>query len=157
MKCPKCGSEKLKVVDSRNADNINAVRRRRECEDCGERFSTLERVEGIQPQVIKKDGTRQEFSRDKLLAGLNTSCSKRPISNRVLTDICNEVESMISSKASREITTTEIGEYVMDRLYDIDKVAYVRFASVYKDFTDPNSFAHEVQKMHKAQDASNNE
>ena len=149
MKCPKCGSEKLKVIDSRNADNINAVRRRRECEDCGERFSTLERVEGIQPQVIKKDGTRQEFSRDKLLAGLNASCSKRPISNRILTDICNEVENLISSKPSREISTTEIGEYVMERLYDIDKVAYVRFASVYKDFTDPNSFAHEVQNMNK--------
>lgn len=147
MKCPKCGSERLKVIDSRNADNVNAVRRRRECEDCGERFSTLERIEGIQPQVIKKDGTRQEFSRDKLLAGLNASCSKRPISNRVLTDICNEVENMISSKASREISTTEIGEYVMDRLYNIDKVAYVRFASVYKDFTDPTSFAHEVQNM----------
>jgi len=149
VKCPKCGSEKLKVIDSRNADNINAVRRRRECEDCGERFSTLERVEGIQPQVIKKDGTRQEFSRDKLLAGLNASCSKRPISNRILTDICNEVENLISSKPSREISTTEIGEYVMERLYDIDKVAYVRFASVYKDFTDPNSFAHEVQNMNK--------
>jgi len=147
VKCPKCGSERLKVIDSRNADNVNAVRRRRECEDCGERFSTLERIEGIQPQVIKKDGTRQEFSRDKLLAGLNASCSKRPISNRVLTDICNEVENMISSKASREISTTEIGEYVMDRLYNIDKVAYVRFASVYKDFTDPTSFAHEVQNM----------
>ena len=150
MKCPRCGSERLKVIDSRNADNVNAVRRRRECEDCGERFSTLECIEGIQPQVIKKDGTRQEFSRDKLLAGLNASCSKRPVSNRVLTDICNEVENMISSKASREISTTEIGEYVMERLYDIDKVAYVRFASVYKDFTDPTSFAHEVQNMNDA-------
>ncbi|MCR5061582.1 MAG: transcriptional regulator NrdR [Saccharofermentans sp.] len=147
MKCPKCESENIKVVDSRNADNINAVRRRRECENCGERFSTLERIEGIQPQVIKKDGTRQEFSRDKLLAGLNASCSKRPVTTKQLTDICNEVENMIAGKASREISTTEIGEYVMTRLYKIDKVAYVRFASVYKDFTDPNSFAHEVQKM----------
>ncbi|MBR2524506.1 MAG: transcriptional repressor NrdR [Clostridiales bacterium] len=149
MKCPKCGQEASKVIDSRNADSINAIRRRRECENCGERFSTLERIEGIQPQVIKKDGTRQEFSRDKLLAGLNASCSKRPVSNRVLTDICNEVENMISSRPSREITTTEIGEFVMDRLIKIDKVAYVRFASVYKDFTDPNSFAHEVQNINK--------
>ena len=147
MKCPKCGCEDSKVIDSRNADSINAVRRRRECVYCGERFSTLERIEGLQPQVIKKDGTRQEFSRDKLLAGLNASCSKRPVSNRVLTDICNEVEAMILSKASREITAAEIGEYVMNRLIKIDKVAYVRFASVYKDFTDPDSFAHEVQSL----------
>ena len=156
MRCPKCGCENSKVIDSRNADSINAVRRRRECESCGERFSTLERIEGIQPQVIKKDGTRQEFSRDKLLAGLNASCSKRPVSNRVLTDICNEVESMISSKSSREITTTEIGEYVMNRLFNIDKVAYVRFASVYKDFTDPESFAHEVRRMEENKDQKNN-
>ncbi|SCW32541.1 transcriptional repressor NrdR [Ruminococcaceae bacterium YRB3002] len=147
MKCPKCGCEDSKVVDSRNADSLNAVRRRRVCEACGERFSTLERIEGLQPQVIKKDGTRQEFSRDKLLAGLNASCSKRPVSNKVLTDICNEVESMILAKPSREISTTEIGEYVMNRLMKIDKVAYVRFASVYKDFTDPTSFAHEVQSL----------
>jgi len=147
MRCPKCGKTDDKVIDTRPNDEGRSIRRRRECIACGYRYSTLERVEGLSFKVIKKDGTRQDFSREKLLEGLNSACSKRPVSNENLMKIVNEVESRLQEQRSGEISTTEIGELVMARLRALDKVAYVRFASVYRDFTDVSSFAKEIEEI----------
>ena len=149
MKCPKCGETDDKVIDTRPNDEGRSIRRRRECVACGYRYSTIERVEGLSLKVIKKDGTRQDFSREKLLEGLNSACSKRPVSNENLIKIVNEVESKLQEQRNGEISTSEIGELVMTRLRNLDKVAYVRFASVYRDFTDVQSFTKEIEEINK--------
>ena len=147
MRCPKCGQVDDKVVDTRPSDEGRVIRRRRECIACGNRFSTIERIEGLQLRVVKKDGTRQEFSSEKLMSGLSAACSKRPVSNDELVDIVNSVESLIQEQRNGELATTAIGELVMKRLKSLDKVAYVRFASVYRDFTDVSSFAKEIEEL----------
>ncbi|MBR6880850.1 MAG: transcriptional repressor NrdR [Clostridiales bacterium] len=149
MKCPKCGSIDDKVVDTRPSDEGRSIRRRRECLSCGYRYSTIERVEGIQLKVVKKDGTREEFSADKLLGGLSSACSKRPVSNEQLVKIVTDIESHLQEQRNGEISTKEVGELVMEKLKTLDKVAYVRFASVYRDFTDVSSFTKEVEEINK--------
>ena len=149
MNCPNCLFEDSKVIDSRPWDDGNAIRRRRECPNCGHRFSTIERVEGLVAKVIKKDSTVQEFDKDKLLSGLKTACSKRPVTKGQMLAICNEVEKLILKQRNQEMDSKTIGEIVMKRLKTIDKVSYVRFASVYKDFTAPDAFAEWVEGMAK--------
>ncbi len=147
MICPYCAKDNDKVVDSRASESGYAIRRRRVCLECNSRFSTIEKIEGFLPTVIKKNGTKEPFVPSKLKTSLEIACSKRPVSNQVLTDIVSCVENDILQRYRQEITSNEIGEYVMRRLYEVDKVAYVRFASVYKDFTDPQSFAMEVANI----------
>ena len=147
MRCPKCGSADDKVIDTRPSDEGRVIRRRRECVFCGNRFSTIERIEGLQLKVVKKDGTREDFSREKLMGGLSAACSKRPVSNDQLNAIVNEIETMLQDKYSGEMSTTAIGEHIMKSLREIDKVAYVRFASVYRDFTDVASFTKEIADL----------
>ncbi|ARQ04929.1 transcriptional regulator NrdR [Macrococcoides caseolyticum] len=136
MKCPKCSFNQSKVVDSRHADDMNAIRRRRECEQCGTRFTTFERVE-LQPLiVVKKDGTRQAFNRDKIVHGLVRACEKRPVPYESLEQITDAVENTLREKGQSEISSVDIGEIVMEHLMQLDQVSYVRFASVYKEFKD---------------------
>ncbi|UBH07922.1 transcriptional regulator NrdR [Macrococcus armenti] len=136
MKCPKCSYNQSKVVDSRHADDVNAIRRRRECEQCGTRFTTYERIE-LQPLiVVKKDGTRQAFNRDKIVHGLVRACEKRPVPYESLEQITDAVENALREKGETEISSVDIGEIVMDHLMHLDQVSYVRFASVYKEFKD---------------------
>ncbi|MBO4635697.1 MAG: transcriptional repressor NrdR [Clostridiales bacterium] len=152
MRCPKCGSCDDKVIDTRPSDEGRTIRRRRECLYCSYRYSTIERIEGIQYKVVKKDGTREEFSRDKLLQGLSSACSKRPVSNDDLEKIVTDVENLLQEQHNGELPTQTIGEMVMDRLAVLDKVAYVRFASVYRDFADLSSFTREVEEIEKRGD-----
>lgn len=147
MICPSCGIDNDKVVDTRTFDEGKGIRRRRECLSCKHRFSTIESIEGLRLRVIKKGGEREDFSRDKLLTGLSASCSKRPISNEDLIKIVNKVETALSLKRNFEITTTEIGEIVMESLKELDQVAYVRFASVYRNFKDVDSFKEEIESI----------
>ncbi|MCQ2482332.1 MAG: transcriptional regulator NrdR [Clostridia bacterium] len=147
MLCTKCGSTEDKVIDTRVVDNGKSIRRRRECLNCNNRFTTVEKIEGLQLRVVKKDGTHQDFSREKLMNGLMAACSKRPVSNDTLVQILNDIESAIQAKRNLEMSTDEIGEIVMERLRKIDKVAYVRFASVYRDFTDVALFTEEVERI----------
>ena len=149
MKCPKCGKDNDKVIDPRPSDEGRAIRRRRVCLECEYRYSTIERAEVLGMKVIKKDGSRQDFSREKLMAGLASACSKRPVSNGNLEKIVDEVEGALSEQRNGEISTNRIGEIVMERLKKLDKVAYVRFASVYRDFTDIESFTREVENIDK--------
>lgn len=149
MRCPKCGNADDKVIDTRPSEEGRTIRRRRECLSCGNRFSTIERVEGLSLKVIKKDGTRQEFSSEKLLEGLSSACSKRPVSNQELVTIVGEIENMIQDQKNGELSTKVIGEHVMNRLKELDKVAYVRFASVYRDFTDVSSFTKEIENINR--------
>ncbi|MBQ4270803.1 MAG: transcriptional repressor NrdR [Clostridiales bacterium] len=149
MRCPKCGNADDKVIDTRPSEEGRTIRRRRECLSCGNRFSTIERVEGLSLKVIKKDGTRQEFSSEKLLEGLSSACSKRPVSNEELVTIVSEIENMIQDQKNGELSTKAIGEHVMNRLKELDKVAYVRFASVYRDFTDVASFTKEIENINR--------
>jgi len=149
MRCPKCGNADDKVIDTRPSEEGRTIRRRRECLSCGNRFSTIERVEGLSLKVIKKDGTRQEFSSEKLLEGLSSACSKRPVSNQELVTIVSEIENMIQDQKNGELSTKTIGEHVMNRLKELDKVAYVRFASVYRDFTDVSSFTKEIENINR--------
>ncbi|NJD04149.1 MAG: transcriptional regulator NrdR [Ruminiclostridium sp.] len=149
MKCPYCGYVEDKVIDSRPTDEGSAVRRRRECSKCAKRFTTYEKVESIPLMVIKKDETRQAFDRDKLLNGLLRASEKRPVSINMLEKMVNDIETQIQNTLRREITTQEIGEMVMAKLKDIDEVAYVRFASVYRQFKDINTFMDELRKLLK--------
>ncbi|MBO4243279.1 MAG: transcriptional repressor NrdR [Clostridiales bacterium] len=149
MRCPKCGNADDKVIDTRPSEEGRTIRRRRECLSCGNRFSTIERVEGLSLKVIKKDGTRQDFSSEKLLEGLSSACSKRPVSNEELVSIVGEIENMIQDQKNGELSTKVIGEHVMKRLKELDKVAYVRFASVYRDFTDVSSFTKEIENINR--------
>ena len=147
MKCPFCGQAKDKVVDSRESGTGDAIRRRRECLDCGRRFTSYERIDEIPYLVIKKDGRREAFDRQKLLAGLHRACEKRPVSAKALADIVDEIEQLVQDAPDREIEAALIGERAMDRLKDLDKVAYVRFASVYRQFEDVEEFMSELRGL----------
>lgn len=149
MKCPFCGCEETKVIDSRAVDENNSIRRRRQCEKCENRFTTYERLEVITIAVIKKDGTRETFDRNKLYDGIAKSCNKRPISMKTIDTIVDEIESKILNSLDREVESSFIGEMVMERLKEIDEVAYVRFASVYKHFKDIDTFIDELSKLLK--------
>ena len=147
MKCPFCAHVNDKVVDSRESGNGDAIRRRRECLECGRRFTSYERIEEIPFFVIKKDGRREPFDRTKLLSGLIRACEKRPVSAKALQAIVEEVEQMVMDSSEREIEAVAVGERVMDRLRELDKVAYVRFASVYRQFEDVEEFMSELRGL----------
>lgn len=149
MKCPYCGFVEDKVIDSRPTEENTAIRRRRECSKCLKRFTTYEKVESVPLMVIKKDKTRQVFNREKLLNGLLRACEKRPVSIEELEIMVDEIEGQILNSLKREITSQEIGEMVMARLKNLDEVAYVRFASVYRQFRDINTFMDELRKLLK--------
>ncbi len=149
MKCPYCGFMDDKVIDSRPTEENTSIRRRRECSKCAKRFTTYEKVESVPLMVIKKDKTRQIFDRQKLLNGLLRACEKRPVSINELEKLIDGIETQILNSLKREITTQEIGEMVMARLKDLDEVAYVRFASVYRQFKDINTFMEELRKLLK--------
>lgn len=147
MKCPFCNHLHDKVVDSRESKEGDAIRRRRECLGCERRYTTYERIDEVPYMVVKKDGRREKFDRQKVLTGLLKACEKRPVSMGKLSEMVNEVESKVSDSPDREISTMEIGEFLMDRLRDLDKIAYVRFASVYRDFQDEQAFFNELKNL----------
>ena len=147
MKCPFCSYTESKVIDSRPAEEGSTIRRRRECLDCHKRFTTYEIIERMPLVVVKRDGSRQAFDRVKLINGMVRACEKRPIPLKKLEQIADEIELELQSNLDREINTVEIGEMVMDRLKDVDEVAYVRFASVYRSFKDINTFMDELSKL----------
>ncbi|KAF0426589.1 transcriptional regulator NrdR [Pediococcus acidilactici] len=149
MKCPHCGNNGSRVVDSRPTDEGRVIRRRRECEKCGFRFTTFERVEATPLLVIKKNGSREEFDRDKILKGIVRAAEKRPVKMEQMTDIVDKVENKIRSLGESEVSSQVIGEYVMNILVDLDEIAYIRFASVYRQFKDMNVFLNELQDMVK--------
>lgn len=146
MKCPYCNRESTKVVDSRPAEN-NSIRRRRQCENCGKRYTTYEKIETIPLTVVKKDSNREPFDRSKIEAGIVRSCHKRPVSVNDIAKIVDEIENAIFNLDEKEISSTQIGEMVMNKLKDFDSVAYVRFASVYREFKDVNTFMDEIKKL----------
>ena len=147
MKCPFCSHLQDKVVDSRETKEGDTIRRRRECLACERRFTTYERIDEVPYMVIKKDGRREKFDRQKVLNGLLKACEKRPVSMAKLADMVNSVESRVSDSPDREISTTDIGEYLMASLRELDKIAYVRFASVYRDFQDEEAFFNELKTL----------
>ncbi len=147
MKCPFCGSTKDKVVDSRESGLGDAIRRRRECQDCSRRFTSYERIEEIPYLVIKRDGRPEAFDRAKLMAGLHRACEKRPVSAKDLATLADDVEQMVQDSVDREVETKVIGEMVVERLKELDKVAYVRFASVYRRFEDVQEFVAELRDL----------
>ena len=147
MKCPYCGFEESKVIDSRSADDGERIRRRRECLKCGKRFTTHEIVETVPVIVVKRDKSRESFDRNKLTNGLIRACEKRPVSIQQIENIVNYIESTLQSSLDREITTKQIGELAMEQLKEIDEVSYVRFASVYRQFKDINTFMEELNKL----------
>ncbi|NQW05175.1 MAG: transcriptional repressor NrdR [Acidobacteria bacterium] len=150
MKCPYCTHLGDKVVDSRESKEGEVIRRRRECLDCGRRFTSYERIDEIPYMVVKKDGRRERFERQKLVAGLLKACEKRPVRVSALEDVADRVEAVLQDKSEREMSTEEIGAHVMDALRQLDKVAYVRFASVYRNFRDIDEFKHELNDLFKA-------
>ncbi len=152
MKCPYCSSDNTRVIDSRPADDNTAIRRRRNCDDCGKRFTTFEKVETIPLMIIKKDNTREQYKRSKIEAGVLRACHKRPISADQIKNLVDDVETEIYSLADKEIPSSVIGELVMDKLKDLEAVAYVRFASVYREFKDVNTFVNELKKMLDSED-----
>lgn len=147
MKCPFCGNIEDKVIDSRTSREGDAIRRRRECLKCGKRFTSYERVEDIIPMVVKKDGRRESFDRLKILGGLKKACEKRPVGIESLEEIVDSIEKKLISLGVKEIPSTWIGEEVMSALRELDKVAYVRFASVYRQFKDINELMNEVKTL----------
>lgn len=147
MKCPYCGYEESKVIDSRESKNGMTIRRRRECLSCEKRFTTYEKIEEIPYMVVKKDGTRQPFDGQKILKGLMKACEKRPVSVSVMEDIIEEIESLLQERSEKEMTSAEIGRIVMQKLKSLDKVAYVRFASVYREFKDVVEFKEELERL----------
>ncbi len=147
MKCPFCEHTESKVLDSRSAEDDLQIRRRRECLSCGNRFTTYEKIEKIPISIIKRDGTRQIWNREKLLKGLMKACEKRPVPVATLEKAVNEIETSIYNSLETEITSQQIGELAMDKLKKIDQVAYVRFASVYRQFTDIESFKQELARL----------
>ena len=147
MKCPYCQYSESKVIDSRPTDEDEKIRRRRECMRCGKRFTTYEIVESLPIVVIKKDGSRQTFDRNKVLNGMVRACEKRPVSMATLEAAVADIEQIIQNSLEREVSTEQIGELVMERLKPLDEVAYVRFASVYRQFKDINSFMSELNKI----------
>jgi transcriptional repressor NrdR len=154
MKCPFCGFVNDKVVDSRESKEAESIRRRRECLQCGKRFTTYERIDEIPYMVVKKDGRREKFERQKVLNGLLRACEKRPVSMGKLEQIVNEAESFVIDSAERERKSSEIGELIMNRLRKLDKVAYVRFASVYLDFKDVQEFMTELKDLLKTKEGT---
>lgn len=147
MKCPFCSHENTRVIDSRPAEDNNSIRRRRVCDECGKRFTTYEKIETIPLIVIKKDNNRETYDRVKLEAGVLRACHKRPVSAQQITALVDEVETEIFNLEEKEIPSQTIGEMVMNKLKDLDAVAYVRFASVYREFKDVNTFMDELKKM----------
>lgn len=147
MKCPFCAYPESKVVDSRPAEEGSSIRRRRECLSCHKRFTTYETMESLPLMVVKKDGSRQSFDRNKVLNGLIRACEKRPVAYNTLEEMVNEIEQVLQNEMEREVRSAEIGELVMERLKKIDEVAYVRFASVYRQFKDINTFMQELNKL----------
>ena len=147
MKCPFCAYAESKVVDSRPAEEGASIRRRRACLSCNKRFTTYEIVESIPLVVVKKDGSRQSFDRNKVMSGLIRACEKRPVSVSTLEDVVVEIEQMLQNEMEREVSSSAVGELVMDRLKRVDEVAYVRFASVYRQFKDINTFMSELNKL----------
>lgn len=147
MKCPFCNNLEDKVVDSRESKEGDAIRRRRECLACERRYTTYERIDEVPYMVVKKDGRREKFDRQKVLTGLLKACEKRPISMGKLSELVNQVESQVGDSPDREISTIEIGEFLMEHLRDLDKIAYVRFASVYRDFQDEEAFFNELKNL----------
>ncbi len=148
MKCPYCGKENTKVIDSRPTDD-SAIRRRRQCDNCGKRFTTYEKVEMMPIIVIKKDENREPYDREKIVSGIVRSCHKRPVSLSQINQMVDEIETQIFNSGEKEIPTTKIGMIVMDKLKKLDEVAYVRFASVYREFKDVNTFLEEINKILK--------
>ena len=149
MKCPFCNQDNTRVVDSRPADDNTAIRRRRMCDACGKRFTTYEKVETIPLIVIKKDQNREQFDRSKIEAGVLRACHKRPVSAEQIHRLVDDVETEVFNREEREIPSSVIGEIVMDKLKDLEAVAYVRFASVYREFKDVNTFMDELKKILK--------
>ncbi|MBR1815861.1 MAG: transcriptional repressor NrdR [Lachnospiraceae bacterium] len=147
MRCPFCGDDNTRVIDSRPADDNQAIRRRRQCDECGKRFTTYEKVETIPLIVIKKDKNRETYDRAKIESGIVRSCHKRPVSAQDIEQAIDDIENKIFNLEVKEIESKEIGEIVMDRIKDLDQVAYVRFASVYREFKDANTFMNELKEL----------
>ena len=147
MRCLFCGHTESKVIDSRATDEGATIRRRRECLECGKRFTTYEKIESIPIIVVKKDGTRESFDRDKIINGIVRACEKRPISLKDIESVVEEIETKLYNLLEKEVSTEKIGEMVMERLQKLDDIAYVRFASVYRQFKDINSFMDELAKI----------
>lgn len=147
MKCPFCNYEDTKVIDSRSQDDNSIIRRRRQCEKCGKRFTTYEKVDTIPITVIKRDATREIFDKNKLLDGIMKSCNKRSVTMKQMQQLTDDIENMLMNSLEREVESKKIGNMVMERLKDIDEVAYVRFASVYRQFKDINTFIDELEKL----------
>ncbi len=151
MKCPYCNYQESKVIDSRPVGDNKSIRRRRECMKCHKRFTTYEMMEHIPLMVMKKDGSIELFDRNKVMNGIIRACQKRPVSNVQVNQIVDEVENFVSSSPDKEVSTAEIGEKVLEKLIDVDEVAYARFASVYRDFKDLDSFMKELETLSKKQ------
>ena len=147
MKCPYCNAQDSKVIDSRPADDNSSIRRRRQCEKCGKRFTTYEKLETMPLMVIKKDRSRETYDRSKIESGIIHSCHKRPVSTQQINAMIDEIENQIFNMEEKEVETTVIGELVMRKLKQLDEVAYVRFASVYREFKDVNTFMEELGKL----------
>ncbi len=147
MRCPYCNQPESKVIDSRPTEESNSIRRRRECLGCGKRFTTYETVENVPLVVVKKDGSRQSFDRQKILNGLVKACEKRPVPLETLENVVNDIEQHLLNTMDKEIPSDRVGELVMDALREIDQVAYVRFASVYRQFQDIDTFVSELNKL----------
>ncbi len=147
MRCPFCNEENTKVIDSRPAEDNSSIRRRRQCDECGKRFTTYEKVETVPMVVIKKDNNREPYERSQVQDGIIRSCHKRPVSMNTITRLVDEIETVIFNMDEKEIPTTIIGELVMNKLKEVDAVAYVRFASVYREFKDVNTFMNELKKV----------
>ena len=147
MKCPYCDNPDTKVIDSRPTEEVHAIRRRRGCDKCNRRFTTYEKVEETILMVVKKDGRREAFDRSKMINGMIKACEKRPVSMAQMEDIVNDIEKTISNSMQKEVESYDIGEMIMNRLKEVDEVAYVRFASVYRQFTDVNTFIKEIEKL----------
>ena len=153
MRCPYCGFAQDRVVDSRESKEADSIRRRRECERCNKRFTTYERIDEIPYMVVKKDGSRQKFDRQKILSGLRHACEKRPVAASELERIVDETEAFVVDSSERERSTREVGELIMTRLKEIDTVAYIRFASVYRDFKDVREFKAELEELLSGKDS----
>ena len=149
MKCPFCGYLESKVIDSRSTEESNAIRRRRECSKCNKRYTTYEKVEDIPLLVVKKNSTREYFDKNKIINGILIAAQKRPVSRNQIEKISEDIEKQLSNSMATEVRSQEIGEMIMDRLKDIDEVAYVRFASVYRQFKDISTFMRELEKLSK--------
>jgi len=149
MKCPYCGTESIKVIDSRPSEENNAIRRRRQCENCEKRFTTYETVESMPLIIVKKDNSREPYTRDKLMSGLVRSCHKRPVAMKSIDALVDDIENQLYNAMKKEIDSSQIGEIAMEGLKTLDEVAYVRFASIYREFRDINTFMDELKKILK--------